>query len=122
MPLMTIPSVPFFPNASLPELVWLASSLTGAILTLMAWRKARAWQARMKNALRLASNVLFVVVGMMAMSTPPALNPTWLSVLTPMAIAAASVGMTFIAVIDEQTTAEHIRYPFPPEGVLYGDS
>ena len=119
---MQIPSIPYIPNASLPELVWLASSLTGAILTLMAWRKARAWPARAKNALRLASNLLFVVVGLMAMSTPPAANPSWLSVLTPLAIAVASVGMTFIAVIDEQTTGEDRRHPFPPEAILYGDS
>lgn len=106
-----IPSLPLFPTASLPELVWLASALAGVAVTLMAWRQARSWPTRTKNMIRLASNGLFLVVGVMAVATPPVANPTWLSVLTPLAIAWATVGMTLIAVIDQQSSQEDWSRP-----------
>lgn len=106
-----IPSLPQFPTASLPELIWLASALTGAVLTLKVWRHARSWPTRSKNLIRLTSNGLFLVVGLLAVATPPVANPTWLSVLTPLAIAWAAVGMTFIAMIDQQSSHEDWSRP-----------
>lgn len=97
-----IPSLPFLPSASLPELVWVLASLFGTCLAASAWLKDARPRLRLKNGIRMVGSGLFLATGVAAMFNPPAANPSWLSVLTPMVISFGVFGMALLSVIDEQ--------------------
>lgn len=99
---MSIPSLPFLPTASLPEVVWILASLFGLVLTARAWGHPSTHAQRLKHAIRALVSILFLVCGVASAYTPPAVNPTWLSVFTPITIAVAVVSMALLSVIDEQ--------------------
>lgn len=100
--MLGIPSLPFLPSASLPELVWVLASLIGTWLAARAWWAAGQPRSRLKNGIRMLASGVFLVDGVIAMLNGPAQNPTWLSVLTPMAITFGVVSMALLSVIDEQ--------------------
>jgi hypothetical protein len=102
VPVIPIPSLPFFPSASLPELVWVTTALVAILASVHAWRRISEPSTRLKNAIRAVGSVPLLVTGIMAMLNPPQPTPTLLSLLTPMAIAFTCMGMALICVIDEQ--------------------
>lgn len=105
---MQIPSIPAFPNASLPELVWVVCSLVSMLLAIKQGRLEDGHsRTKLKNGIRFASALTLLGVGLMAMTTPPPASPTWLSVFTPLAISLATAGMATLSLIDEQRTEAH---------------
>lgn len=97
-----LPSLPFAASASLPELIWVLASLIGSYMAASAWLCADQPRTRLKNVVRTAASGMFLLVGVIAVFTPPPVSPTWLSVLTPMAIAFGVTAMALLSVIDEQ--------------------
>lgn len=97
-----LPSLPFLPTVSLPELVWLTSALAACILAVRSYRLAGDSRTRLKNMVRFTSSAVCCLTGFLAAMTPPPAIPTFLSVLTPMAIAFACAGMALVSVIDVQ--------------------
>lgn len=98
-----VPSIPFFTTVSLPELVWVVLAVVASGLNIRAWLRSVTPKASLKNGIRAVTSVAFVLDGLLASVTPQAINPTWLSVTTPMAVALATFAMALLAVIDDQT-------------------
>lgn len=97
-----IPSLPFLPTASLPEVVWVAVSLIGTWVSLRAWARDTQPRIKLKNAVRAIASGVFMANGVAAMFTRPPETPTWLSVLTPMVFSFGAFSMALLSVIDEQ--------------------
>lgn len=100
--MLQIPSLPFLPSASLPEVVWVTVSLIGTVVSIQAWLNDTKPRARLKNGIRSVTSGAFCLTGLGAMFNPPPANPTWLSVLTPIVIAFGVFSMSLLSVIDEQ--------------------
>lgn len=110
-----IPSLPFLPSASLPEVLWVTASLIGLWVAASAWFSGRNPRAYLKNGIRAVVSLVFLADGVAAMLTPPVANPTWLSVITPMTCAFAAFSMALLSVIDEQTNPVE-----PKVGITFG--
>ena len=87
---------------SLPEVVWVVSAFIGTWVATQGWHLATMPRDRLKNGIRIAGSGMLLLNGLLAAFTPPAVNPTWLSVFTPMAIAFSASGMALLSVIDKQ--------------------
>jgi hypothetical protein len=96
------PSLPYLPSVSLPEVVWVAASAIAMAMAMRAWARWPQPRARLKNLLRTIASAAALGCGLISAATPPATNPTWLSVITPMTIAFVTVAMALLSVIDEQ--------------------
>lgn len=103
---MWIPSLPWFPDASVPEIVWATASLIGTWLAVLSWRRSSDHTIRLKCALRAVSCALFLLTGLLSLWTPPVPTPTLLSVTAPIAIAVGATVMALLSVIDTQTVRE----------------
>lgn len=101
-----LPSVPGAPTLSLPELVWLLGALAGCLLAARAYHLAGQSRVRLKNAIRLTSSAACLMTGVLSALTPPPVSPTMLSVLVPITIAFACLGMALVSVIDVQAEDE----------------
>lgn len=97
-----LPSLPFFPTTSLPEVVWLGSALAACILAVRSYRLSSDSRTRLKNGVRFTSGAVCCLTGFLAALSPPPLIPTFLSLLTPITIAFACAGMALVSVIDVQ--------------------
>lgn len=101
---MIIPSLPFLTTASLPEVVWIVVSLVAMAISTGAWFRDARPRVRLKNLIRAGTSGVFFACGVASAFTPPPVNPTWLSVLTPMTFAFGVTSMALLTVIDEQST------------------
>lgn len=97
-----LPSLPFFPTTSLPEVVWLGCALAACVLAVRSYRLSSDSRTRLKNGVRFTSGAACGLTGVLAAMSPPPVTPTFLSVLTPVTIAFTCAGMALVSVIDVQ--------------------
>lgn len=99
---MTIPSLPFVPTASLPEVLWVIVAWVVFALTFRAWHRALVARYRAKNVVRMCAAIVSLGLGMVAFLSPPAEHPTWISVLNPLGVSFITFCMGLLSLLEDQ--------------------